>query len=255
MHARVLLTLFLGWLLFPSVSQAQNTTAAGAENVVPGQQWGLTLTDAANERWYRFTAYAGRSYCVETGPYEWSTAANGGADTLIHVRKADTTTNLSTSDTTTHEPRSGSLAFGLSRACFIAPETEQVHVRFMDWLSGTNSYSARVVESTLFSPWFFVGGDYNAFTVLRNTTNATISFTINWRNSAGTIVHSVSSTLPANGGTFYGARSFAGVVGAVSGTIDIAFNGSPQALMANTTVMSATTGLSFDAGFSQRVPW
>jgi hypothetical protein len=254
-RARILLVVFLGWLLSPAAAQAQNTTSAGAENVVAGQHWGFSITEADPYRWFKFRVVAGRSYCVETAAGEYSTAANGASDTRINVYKADATTVIVGNDTTPGEPLSGAAAFGLSRSCFTAPETEQVMVRFQDWISATNSYRARAVETTLFSPWFFVGGDYNSYTVLRNTTSSTVTFTINWRNAAGAIVHSVSSSLAANSGTFYGARSFAGVLAAVSGTIDIGFAGSPQALIANTTVMSATTGLSFDAGFSQRTPW
>ena len=51
----------------------------------------------------------------------------------------------------------------------------------------TTTYAVRVVETTLFSNWFFVGGDYSAYTLLRNTTNVNVPYTINWRNAAGVI--------------------------------------------------------------------
>jgi hypothetical protein len=245
----------LAAVLVPATASADNTSSTGAYSIVPGGPASEAfLSDAAGERWYIFTATAGRSYCAETqGGVSFDTSATAGRiDTVMEVYRQDATTLISSNDDMATEPR----GFVLSRVCWIptANETNYVMVRRFG-PSGAFNIRARVVETTLFSPWFFVGGDYNAFTVLRNTTGSTISFTVNWRNAAGTIVHTLSSTLPANGGTFYGARSFAGVLAAVNGTIDIAFTGSPQALIANTTVMSATTGLSFDAGFSQRASW
>jgi hypothetical protein len=92
--------------------------------------------------------------------------------------------------------------------------------------------------------------------MLRNTTSTTVSYTINWRNAAGTIAGTESGTLAANASTFFNARDVTGVLPSnASGTVEIAYTASPGAIAANTTVLSNTTGLSFDAPFSLRPTW
>jgi len=100
-----------------------------------------------------------------------------------------------------------------------------------------------------------VGGDYSAFTMLRNTTSDPLPYTVTWRNNAGASVASQSGTLPGNGGTIINARALAGALAAGSGTVDIVHSGLPGAIVATTTVLSATTGLGFDTVFASRPTW
>jgi len=143
---------------------------------------------------------------------------------------------------------------GLSRACFVAPVSAPVFIVVGAFVRPV-SLTARVVETTLFSNWFFTGGDYSAFTLLRNTTNAAANYTVNWRSGAGAIVATSSGSLPANGSVFMNARTFPALVATVSGTVEVVHNGSPDALVASSTIMSPSTGLSFDAPFMKRAAW
>lgn len=257
MRAKQLFRL-LGCLVFlvPALAHADNTTALGAYSLMPGATPSeATLSDAFPERWYRFTAVAGRSYCAETqGGVHFDTGASAfDIDTNLTVYRPDATTQITANDTAISEPR----AFSLSRACWIAPVTEAPFIKVTRSFTGDAfNFRVRLVETTLFSPWYFVGGDYSAYTVLRNTTDLVLVYTINWRNGAGTIVGTVSSTLEGNAGTFIDARSIMGVLPThTNGSVEIVYNSAPGAIVANTTVLSATTGLSFDAPFVLRPTW
>jgi hypothetical protein len=240
----------------PHLVHAQNTSFANAQNIVAGQTPFLyTLASSTEDRFYVFQSVSGRSYCVEVvaSPTEVTTPADSG----ILVFRQDQTTLIVGSDDTLQEPLTGhnSSGFGLSRACWIAPATEETYVVVHSFHSVAVAFSGRVVETTLFSNWFFLGGDYGAFTILRNTTSSNLNYTINWRNGAGAIVATQSAALAGHAGTFVNAGAFPAAVSAVSGTIEVAHTGSPDALVASTTVLSGTTGLSFDAPFTKRQPW
>jgi hypothetical protein len=232
---------------------------------VPGQPaWSYGFaTSPEVDRWYVFMGVQGRSYCVETvalPPFEY--AANGPADTEITVFRADRTTSIGSNDDTTSEPRSGEnntrggTGFhGLSRLCWVAPASEGTFIRLGRFNSNANNYAARVVETTLFSNWFFLGSDYSAYTLLRNTTNSAVTYTITWRGENGVSLGTYTGTLLGNASTYRDARTLAAAVTAVNGTVEISHNGPPDAIVASTTVLSATTGLSFDSPFVKRQPW
>jgi hypothetical protein len=229
----------MGLLMLPCSSWAQNTTSGGAYSIVPAGVAPMDFLDSTDtQRWYQFTAVSGRSYCAATQA-GW-------------INIFGTTTLIVSNDDTSNEPR----GFRLSRACFIAPASERAYIRVTRFFSSEDfSFSLHVSESTLFSNWFFVGGDYSAFTLIRNTTNSTVPYTVNWRNSAGAVVATTSGTLAANGLATHDARGFSGALGAGSGTVEIVHSSSPDAIMATTTVLSGTTGLSFDSIFVKRANW
>jgi hypothetical protein len=242
-------------LLVPTMALADNTTSGGAYSIMPGGTSSEAfLNGTSTVRWYFFWAIAGRSYCSETqGGVSFDTSSTAGnIDTILTVYRADATTSLGSNDDTITDPGGEYL----SRVCWMPTVTEENYVKVERFDSGSSfNVRLRVTETTLFSNWFFVGGDYNAYTLLRNSTNTAVFYQINWRNSAGIILQSVTGTLPANGSTFVNGRSYAPVLAAVSGTVEVVHNGSAQAVVASTTVLSATTGLSFDAPFIQRESW
>jgi hypothetical protein len=238
----------------PSIASADNTTVGNAFSLVPGGTAAETfLNDTATERWYQFTAVQGRSYCAESqgGVPHNPTGAEGNIDTVMEVFQQGGA-SLGVNDDMAAEPRGATL----SRVCWLAPASELNYVKVTRFnASHAFGLRVRIVETTLFSPWYFVGGDYSSYTTLRSTTSTAVTYSIIWRNAAGNIVGSVGGVLPANGNTFVDARTIPGVLPSGSGSVEIVFNGSPFAIVANTTVMSATTGLSFDAPFTQRTPW
>jgi hypothetical protein len=251
-------------LLLSRPTAAQNTDSSHALSLTPGGTAAETYLDttAHVERWFQFTSMGGRSYCVETqgGPHFDDTSNAGGDDTVVTVFKSDITTQVAVNDDE-GEPA----GYNLSRACWISAASERTFIRLGSFPGGTLNFYARirVVETTLFSNWFYVGGDYSAYSIIRRTTAprggvadpALLNYTINWRDSSGTITATKTGTLAANASTFVDAKGFAGNAAAGSGTVEIVHDGSPGAIMATTTVLSASTGLSFDTIFVPRPTW
>ncbi len=109
-----------------------------------------------------------------------------------------------------------------------------------------------MAETTLWTNWFFIGGSYSSFTLLRNTTDVPVHAAITWRASTGVIVGSDGDD-PPYGLVAYDARTSTSL--ATAGSVEIGHDGEPQALVGSQTTLSGATGLSFDALMMQRLPW
>ena len=235
---------------------------AGADNTTVGTAYWLAVGGPPAEatvsptgpvdRWYK-TGYImpGRSYCVQTQRGAcFDTSPAGGVSVELYESDGVSMWAFPKTDMApfTSEPPAGPLG----RLCF--KQAHGVLVVFIK-VSGSGNVRVQVVETTLFSNWFFLGGDYNAFTMLRNTTGDPLPYTVTWRSAAGASVATQSGTLPGNGGTIINARTLPGALAAMSGTVDIVHSGLPGAMVATTTVISATTGLGFDTVFAPRPTW
>jgi hypothetical protein len=137
--------------------------------------------------------------------------------------------------------------------CFTAPATEPAVVQVTHAFRTPRTYRLRIVETTLWADWFYIGGGYSSFTLLRNTTAAPVTATLTWRADTGAIAGTLTVTIPARGMVSYDARTASG--GATGGSVDVAHDGEPEALAGSQTTLSATTGLSFDTPLFQRAPW
>ncbi len=246
-------------VLTPALAAAQATTSTLAVNgSFPGQDHDVFIDDGTNtEKWFRYDLRGGRSYCVEVGAgrSQSSDADEGGNGTLA-VLASDATTVISSNSATGEEPD----AYLGSRGCFImtgaAGTGQTAYVRVRDSATGTYTYRMRLVETSLWASWFFIGGDYNAFTLLRNTTTSTISYTMAWRSPAGVIVGTTSGTVPANGGIGINARTFVtNPATNFNGTVEVYHTASPEGLVGQVTSLSSTTGLGFDSTLFQRKTW
>jgi hypothetical protein len=229
---------------------APNTTSGTAVSLMVGQSAVDALLDDVNtERWFRYDVRAGRSYCVEAAaqPNEHI----GTLDPAATVYASNATTVLGSNDTAAGE------APGLTnaRVCYAPTVSEVNFVKVTDAPAGALAYAVRVVETTLFSNWFFIGGDYSAYTLIRNTSDVAVTFTVNWRDLAGNLVGIAPGVLSAHGDMFFDARTVVGLGGAIQGSVEVAHGGPPDAVVGSTTVLSPTTGLSFDAPFQARQPW
>ena len=123
-------------------------------------------------------------------------------------------------------------------------------------------YTLRFVETTLWTNWFFTGGDYSSFTLLRNTTNLPVVANLRWKAASGADVGTpvLSLSIPANGVVIYDARSIMScpaptACAAASGSVEVAHSGSPEAIVGSQTTLSGSTSLSFDTLFFQRRAW
>jgi hypothetical protein len=238
-------------LLVPVELLAQNVSAGTASHLTIGQQ--AVVQDLANntsQGWFDFQARVGRSYCASVTFSQMSHFSAGmtQGDPVVTVYQSDGTTVVATNDDIGSEPD----ADLQSRACFIWPTGSTGFIKATQLSTTLNTYDVRIIETTMFCPWFFISGDYNAFTLIRNTTDSAVNYTVNWRNSSGAIVGTTSASLPGNGNIALNARTFVNPVTAPNGSVEIVHNGSEDALKASTTTLSATTGLGFDAMFEQR---
>jgi hypothetical protein len=203
--------------------------------LVPGTRTTFSLANSVEQFWASIEAVAGRSYCAQVTP--GVTAINASTPSLSAFR-SNSTTPLGPS--------------GTRRTCFVAPATESVLFKTTQSDGGVRPHVLSVVETTLWANWWFVGGDYSSYTILRNTTELPISAIVTWRDGQGAIVGGQSTALPAGGVIFYDART--ATTTAVAGSVEIAHDGELGALEGSATTLSATIGLSFDTVLTRRSP-
>jgi hypothetical protein len=204
-------------------------------SITAGQRVAVTLAGAGDEHWVSMETVAGRSYCVRVAPGPRSITP---AAPVLAAFRADGSTSL------------GGGAGVNARVCFVAPATESVRFRLTQTDSGPRSYQVSTVETTLWGNWFFTGADYASYTILRNTTSAAVAATLTWRSLAGTIVGTEAVAVPAGEVLFRNART--AMNGTTAGSVEVAHDGDPQALVGSQTTLSAVTGQSFDTILVQR---
>jgi len=250
-----LLVSFVAFLAAASLVAQVNTTPATAAWVQWGQKVWSSVNGNTSQFWFRMRVETPRSYCVETGQPESDTFGDKDADTQLVVTLADGVTPIASNDeSTVFEPK----AQRLSRVCWIAPAGNTSNLVRLNAFTGVPSQiiTLRFIETTLFCPWFFVAGDYNAFSLLRNTSNTDLNgVAVTWRGLNGAVAGTTSVFVPANGGVVLNARDFVDPLVFSNGTIEIAYPGAPDQIKGSTTTLSGTTGLGFDALFEQRKTW
>jgi hypothetical protein len=258
-----------------NASASGNTLASTAAPYRVGQGWVNVPIDAANpQRWYRFPVVAGRSYCVEGVTEDTPGVTNTNYDGSTFVFRADGTTNIAAEDDNLVEP-GGSQTWNPGRVCYIADEDSNHFARVsnINGPSATRSYRFRIEDTTLFCPWFFSGNGFEAFILMRNTTNTAVKATVTVRNTAGAIIGTQTGVVPANGSfnLQVSAASPNGFgIAAASGSVEIAYGanlafapglndgwaaGAPGAIVANVTSLSFGGGVSFDAPATPRQDW
>jgi len=246
-------------LLSSAVRAQTNTNFDTAASLSIGHPALSHIGPGSSAFFFLFQAVPGRSYCVETshdhGQSGYTQAIPHAVVTVINTNQF---TVLSSSNSAPQEP----FQKNLGRACFIEPVGGTPHDNYVELFPAESSLTAalpvelRVVETTLFCPWFFVAGDYNAFTLLRNTSATDLPLVVvTWRGLNGTIAGTTNVSVPANGGLILNARDFVNPALFSNGTIEVAHYGSPEQLQGSTTTLSGTTGLGFDAQFTQRRAW
>jgi len=245
-------------ILLSSAASAQiNTTFSTAATLAVGYPAFSHVGPGATQFWFVFGSTPGRSYCVETahdgGHSEYTQAF---VDTTLKLLAANGITVLGENDDAFEEPSMDNL----SRLCFVAPaDNNAVFVKlapFVPFLAVSQPVEIRVVETTLFCPWFFIAGDYNAFSLIRNTSGTPLNgVVVTWRGLNGTIAGTTTVSIAPNGGVILNARDFVNPGAFSNGTVEIAYPGALDQLQGSTTTLSGTTGLGFDAKFETRRPW
>jgi hypothetical protein len=131
--------------------------------------------------------------------------------------------------------------------CYIANVTEENLARVTAGASGTpGGFRVRVVDTTLFCPWFFSGSGFESFILIKNTTGTAHSASVRLSAAAGTTIASPQTGIvPANGS--YNLQVSASPptgfgLSLASGGVSIAHDGPPGSLIVNVTSLSFSTG-------------
>ena len=192
----------------------------------------------------------------------------------VFVFRADGTTNIAAEDDYTLEP-GNTLYVTPGRVCYIADENSVHYARLSNNFLGpaTRNYRWRVEDTTLFCPWFFSGGGFEAFVLIRNTTNFGVKATVSLRNTAGVIIGTRTGVVPANGSfnlQVSAAPPNGFGIATANGSVEIAYGanlpfaagfnngwtaGAPGAIVANVKSLSFGQGVSFDTPATPRQDW
>ena len=218
-----LLAFAAGFMFCTGALLAQNTTAGTAANIPWGQNIRSSIGNGT-QLWYSFHVELNRSYCVEVGAPTEGAFGDTFNDTVLTIFRTDGTTVIVQNDDTPSEP----FNFFYSRACFIPPIGNTDDFAQLTNL-GTNVATVRLrfVETTLYCPWFFIAGDYNAFSLIKNTTSSTINgVVVTWNGLNGAQAGQTTVSIPANGTVILNARDFVNPATFSNGSVSIAHTGS-----------------------------
>jgi len=243
----------LALVIVPATARAENNTLGAAKNILIGS----VSTDAlgappADSNWFRYSTVVGRSYCVEVDNGEAETSIR---DTKVSVIASDTTSPIGSNDDVSDEPA----ASLLSRFCYIATSggDNYANVTAGALAAGAaGTFRIRVIDTTLFCPWFFVGNGYESFILVKNTTGAARMATVSLFDPAGAALGTPQTGNLVANGSFNLAVSQTSPVGfglaSGNGGVTIAHDGPPGAMIANVTSLNFSLGISFDTPASPR---
>ncbi len=252
---RIGLVVLAALAFLPSTALADNTTCLNADFLFMGVARSQSIA-AATPRYYKVRIVAGRSYSV----YSWAPfqdASEGGAD-IDHVLYSDLTCSVvaTTQSTIAKEPNTDVSFHSGDNDTIIPTFSGTLWIKVSN-LIGASTYTiyTAVQETTIFSPWWFTGGSNNAFAEIKNATDASIAYTLTAHVLGGATCGTSSGSLAANGNVAINIKDVGTCAATGSGSADVAFQGPPGAVVGNITTLDGTTGLSFDAPFSARMPW
>jgi hypothetical protein len=246
------------WATVPA--HADNTSATNAHTNVLGEVHSTTFGTATPSRWYKAGLTQGRSYTA----FAWAPEAEQGAGTITLQLSwfLDDGTTPVTNGTPGQvfspmvEPSLNSTGHSTQYNRIVPASTGTFRLDVVTVGGSVSSTPGRVVvvETTLFSPWYFVNATngYDGFIEIRNNSSAAVTAVVTVFRNTGTVAGTSSPSIPANGTVIVQASS---LNPDGFGSVQIAHNGAPGAISANITTLSAMTGLSFDAPFTPRPSW
>ncbi len=249
-------------ILLIVVVAALGTASLSQANVTPSTAMFLFLGERAFEDftgpgledvWYRVHLVAGRSYTF----FAWAPLSLGDGTVSLTLYEDDGTTVVSSGVFSPDvEPAINMTGHGGDQKSIIPTRTGLYFVLTTNLDSIAHTLHTLGIETSLFSPWYFVdrGNGYEAYVEIRNSTNSSISVTVTAYHPTGSAVGTTTQIIAGNGKTVVASGATLGVADG-SGSVQIAHSGTPGAIAANITTLSATTGLSFDSPFTPRMVW
>jgi hypothetical protein len=141
---------------------------------------------------------------------------------------------------------------GASRLCWIASLGEtKGYLRLWDYDAAVDR-RFRITDTSLWAPWFFSGSGFEAFILIKNTTNQSRQVAVTLYNTAGTPTGTATATIPANGSLNYQVSGAPFSLPLATGTVQISHDAAPGGLVAGVTSLSFGSGVSFDVAASPR---
>jgi hypothetical protein len=227
-------------------ARAANDTRATALFGVLGGEKQQTLGAAVNG-FFAYSLVSGRSYVA----FCWQPGVEAGGSCSVEIQD---NTGAVVSTAANGEPNTMAGGHTGDADALIPSASGTFYVRVTNNLGGATDTRMIMVETTLFSPWYFVSATngYNGFIEIRNNTSSSITPVVTVYRDNGTVAGTNSPVIAANGTALVQANA---LNPDGFGSVQIAYRGMPGAIAGNITTLSATTGLSFDSPFSPRMSW
>jgi hypothetical protein len=243
-------------LATPSLAQAQDACGE-ATYLLPSQRI-QTFIVGDSTLFFKTRVTAGRSYSI----LAWAPsqdASEGGAHLVLGL-STDCSAGIIGPDGPHAEPHVELVPGHMGDDKSFTPEADgTLYIALGNRISTdvTVGYDAHLmlIETTLFSPWWFTGGTNQAFIEMRNNMSGPTTAVLTLYRADGTVCGSGSLELAGNGNAAVDAGSLGTCAAAVSGSAQIAYSGTPGGMAANITTIDVPNGTSFDAPFKPRMSW
>jgi hypothetical protein len=249
-------TVALLGLFAPAPAFAANTTCPNADFIFPGER-AQYFAAASTSLFFKTKVVAGRSYAVMAwAPF--NDAGEGGASVGIDMfSDSNCTTFAAGVNTTDYEPQLFGIPSHSGDHDNIIPTADgTIYINVTNFVAVGTTVHVLVMETTLFSPWWFTGGTNQAFVEVRNNMSQATTATVTLYKNTGVVCGTTQVVLAAHAN----AAVLVNSVGTCAttpfwGSAQIAFPGTPGGLAANTTTIDVPNGTSFDSPFTPRMVW
>jgi len=241
-------------IMTPSVAQAANTTCANAWMLSLGER-GQDFVAASTSVYYKVSVVAGRSYSIMAwAPFQDPGTSAVSIDTNFFTDNACTVA-AATVDSSDREPNLNTTSHDGDVDSIIPNFTGTLYIRTANLIATSYYIHTMVVETSLFSPWWFTGGTNQAYVELRNNMASSTTGTLTFYASTGAVCGTSNFSLAGNGNAAVQINAIGTCAGSVSGSAQVAFQGTPGGMAANITTLDVPNGTSFDSPFTPRMVW
>ena len=240
-------------IMTPSVAQAA-ATCANANMLALGER-AQEFVAASGSAFYKVSVVAGRSYSIMAwAPFQDPGTSLVSIDTSFFTDNACTLA-AATVDTTDREPNLNTTSHDGDVDSIIPNFTGTLYIRTANLVATSYYIHTMVVETSLFSPWWFTGGTNQAYVELRNNMSSSTTGTLTFYASTGAVCGTSNFSLNGNGNSAVQINAVGTCAGSVSGSAQVAFQGTPGGMAANITTLDVPNGTSFDSPFTPRMVW
>jgi hypothetical protein len=156
---------------------------------------------------------------------------------------------------TDREPTLSTINHNGDAVSIIPTFTGTLFVRVINNVATGYYVNTMVMETSLFSPWWFTGGTNQAYVELRNNMSSGTTGTLTFYASNGAVCGTSNFSLNGNGNAAVQINAVGTCAGSVSGSAQLVFQGTPGGMAANITTLDVPNGTSFDSPFTPRMVW